>query len=187
MFILHKGLTPYYEVGTVENINNLPMMGYYPNMPMMPLDITVRVGETQIPYRQIPPTAESAKVTSQTTGEEVCLACSKEAINAEVEMLIRQSVDAINSVPMHEQRIKTLKQMHEQLNPEKVREAQQAQEIDLLKKQVAEQNAMMAEILSQLKEKNGTSSYQSKGGNKHDGNNHEEQGSADEGSCRGRS
>lgn len=166
VFILHKGLTPYYEVGTVEQIPSMQMMGYYPNLPMMPLDITVKVGETLIPYRQIPPTAESAKVTSQITGEEVCLACSKESVNAEVEMLIKQSVDAINSVDAHKKRIEVCQELLNNLNPEKVKEAQQAQEIDSLKKQVAEQNAMMAEILSQLKEKNGTSSFQNNGGNK---------------------
>ncbi|MBQ0074655.1 MAG: hypothetical protein KBT34_10720 [Prevotella sp.] len=164
VFILHKGMTPYYEVGTVEQIPAMQMMGYYQSM--IPLDITVRVNEQLIPYRQIPPTAESAKVTSQTTGEEVCLACSKEAINAEVDMLTRQSIDAINSVPMHEQRIKTLQQIHDQLNPEKVKEAQQAQEIDSLKGQVTDLSKMVAELTAQLKEKNGTSSFQNNGGTK---------------------
>lgn len=158
-------MNPYYDVGTVEQIPSMQMMGYYPNLPMMPLDMTVRVGEQLIPYRQIPPTAESAKVTSQTTGEEVCLACSKDAISAEVEMLIRQSVDAINSVDAHKQRIETCKNLLNQLNPEKVKEAQQAQEIDFLKKQMAEQNARIAELTEQLKERN-VSSFQNKGGNK---------------------
>lgn len=162
VFILHKGLNPYYEVGTVEQMPNQQMMSYYPNLPMMPLDITVRVGESLIPYRQIPPTAESAKVTSQTTGEEVCVACSKEAINAEVEMLIRQSVDAINSVDAHKQRIETCKNLLNQLNPEKVKEAQQAQEINDLKNQIRD----LTKMIGELKERNVPSSFQNKGGNK---------------------
>lgn len=165
VFILHKGMNPYCEVGTVEQIPSTQMMSYYPNLPMMPLEITVRVGETLIPYRQIPPTAESAKVTSRTTGEEVCVGCSKEAISAEVEMLMRESVDAINSVPMHEQRIETLKKIHDQLNPEKVKEAKQVEEINSLKGQVADLGKMVAELTAQLKERN-VSSFQNKGGNK---------------------
>lgn len=166
VFILHKGMTPYVEIGTVESIPNQQMMSYYPNLPMMPLDITVRVGETLIPYQQIPPTAESAKVTSRTTGEEVCVACSKEAINADVEIEMRHSVDAINSVPMHEQRIEKLKQIHDQLNPEKVKEAQQAQEIDNLKGQLADMKSLIEQMSAQLKERNVPSSFQNKGGNK---------------------
>lgn len=133
VYILHKGLQPYYEVGTVESIPSLQTMSYYQNLPMMPLDLSVRVGEKVIPYQHIPPTAESAKVTSQISGEEVCVACSKEAISAEVEMLIHQSVDAINSVDAHKQRIETCKNMLNQLNPEQRQKAQQAQEIESLK------------------------------------------------------
>lgn len=79
-------------------------------------------------------------------------------------MLIRQSVDAINSVDAHKQRIETCKNLLNQLNPEKVKEAQQAQEIDSLKSELADMKAMMAEM---LKERERTSSFnQNKGGNK---------------------
>lgn len=44
VYILHKGLQPYYEVGTVESIPSLQTMSYYQNLPMMPLDLSVRVG-----------------------------------------------------------------------------------------------------------------------------------------------
>lgn len=149
VYILHKGLNPFYEVGTVESIPSLQTMSYYQNLPMMPLDLSVRVGEKVIPYQHIPPTAESAKVTSQISGEEVCVACSKEAISAEVEMLIHQSVDAINSVDAHKQRIETCKNLLNQLNPEKLKEAQQAQEIESLKGQLADMKEMMEKLLSE--------------------------------------
>lgn len=159
VYILHKGLQPYYEVGTVESIPSLQTMSYYQNLPMMPIDLSVRVGEKVIPYQHIPPTAESAKVTSQLSGEEVCVACSKEAISAEVEMLIHQSVDAINSVDAHKQRIETCKNLLNQLNPEKLKEAQQAQEIETLKGQLADMKEMMEKLLS---EKNVSSFQKSK-------------------------
>lgn len=149
VYILHKGLNPFYEVGTVESIPSLQTMSYYQNLPMMPLDLSVRVGEKVIPYQHIPPTAESAKVTSQISGEEVCVACSKEAISAEVEMLIHQSVDTINSVDAHKQRIETCKNLLNQLNPEKLKEAQQAQEIESLKGQLADMKEMMEKLLSE--------------------------------------
>lgn len=149
VYILHKGLQPYYEVGTVESIPSLQTMSYYQNLPMLPIDLSVRVGEKVIPYQHIPPTAESAKVTSQLSGEEVCVACSKEAISAEVEMLIHQSVDAINSVDAHKQRIETCKNLLNQLNPEQLQKAQQAQEIESLKGQLADMKEMMEKLLSE--------------------------------------
>lgn len=151
VFILHKGLNPFYEEGTVESIPSMQTMSYYPSLPMLPMDLSVRVGEKVIPYQHIPPTAESAKVTSQLSGEEVCVACSKEAVSSEVEMLIRQSVDTINSVEAHKQRIETCKNLLNQLNPEKLKEAQQTQEIESLKGQLADMKNMVERL---LKEKN---------------------------------
>lgn len=159
IFVLHKGLNPFYEVGTIENISTLQTMSYYQNMPMLPIDLTVRIGEKVTPYQHIPPTAESAKVSSQLTGEEVCIACSKEAVSAEVEMLIHQSVDTINSVEAHKQRIDICRNLLEQLNPEKVKEAKQAQEIESLKGQLADMKSMVEQL---LKEKN-VPSYPQKG------------------------
>lgn len=73
-------------------------------------------------------------------------------------MLIHQSVDAINSVDAHKQRIETCKNLLNQLNPEKLKEAQQAQEIESLKGQLADMKEMMEKLLS---EKN-VSSFQKK-------------------------
>lgn len=126
------------------------MMGYYPNLPMMPMDITVRVGEKVVPYKQLPPNAEVANTISQ-SGEEVCVACSKDAVNTELNQMMQKSIDAINSVEGHKQRIETCKALLNQLNPEKVREQQQAQEINSLRDQVAELGKMVTDLTSQLK------------------------------------
>lgn len=152
LYILHKTMTPYLEVGTVESMPQM-MMGYYQPM-MLPLDITVRVNDKVTPYKQLPPNAETANVVEQTSGEEVCIACSKEAINSEVQILMQKSIDTINSVDMHKQRIEVCKNLLNQLNPDKVREAQQAQEINDLRGQLSAMQAQMAELTEQLKAKN---------------------------------
>lgn len=145
IYLLHKGMTPYIEMGTVETMPQM-LMGYYPQM-SFPLDITVKVGEKVIPFKQLPPSAEIANVIQQGSGEEICVACSKEAVNAEVQQMIQKSVDAINSVEAHRQRIETCKNLLNQLNPEKVKEAQQAQEIIALKDKLASMEQMMADLL----------------------------------------
>lgn len=169
IYILHKTATPYLEMGTVETIPTYPIMSYYPQMPMMPMDITVRVGEKVTPYKQLPPNAESANVIAQNSGEEVCVACSRECVNNELQLMMQKSVDAINSVPMHEQRIETLKKIHDQLNPEKVAEAQQAEELNSLRSQVSDLGKMVAELTAQLGIKNDS---QNNGGLKNDSNHH---------------
>lgn len=156
-------MTPYLEMGTVETIPTYPMMGYYPQMPMMPMDITVRVGDKVVPYKQLPPNAESANVIAQNSGEEVCIACSRDCVNNELQLQTQKSVDAINSVPMHEKRIETLKQIHDQLNPEKVKEVQQAEELNSLRSQVTDLGKMVAELTAQLRGRNDS---QNNGGNK---------------------
>ncbi|MCQ2232641.1 MAG: hypothetical protein MJZ30_12415 [Paludibacteraceae bacterium] len=151
IYLLHKGMTPYLEMGTVETIPTYPMMGYYPQMPMMPMDITVRVGEAVTQYKQLPPSAEVANVIAQNSGEEVCIACSREFVNNELQLQMQKSVDAINSVPMHEKRIETLKQIHDQLNPEKVKEAQQAEELNSLRDKVTDLGNLVKELRAELK------------------------------------
>lgn len=168
IYLLHKGMTPYLEMGTVETIPTYPIMSYYPQMPMMPMDITVRVGEKVTPYKQLPPSAEVANVIAQNSGEEVCIACSRECVNNELQLQMQNSVDAINSVPMHEKRIETLKQIHNQLNPEKVKEVQQAEELNNLRSQVTDLGKMVAELTAQLSRNNS----QNNGGKSNDSNHH---------------
>lgn len=168
IYILHKTATPYLEMGTVETIPTYPIMSYYPQMPMMPMDITVRVGEKVTPYKQLPPSAESANVIAQSSGEEVCVACSKDGVNNELHLMMQKSVDAINSVEMHKQRIDTCKNILDQLNPEKVKEAQQAEELNSLRSQVTDLGKMVAELTAQLSRNNS----QNNGGLKNDSNHH---------------
>lgn len=149
LYILHKGASPFVEVGTVDSVtsaNNL----YYPTLPTLPIDLTVRIGDKVMPFRQLPPNAESASVVSQSSGEEVCLACTKEAVNTEVQSLMQKSIDALNSVDYHKQRVEKCKTLLDQLNPEKVREAQQAQEISDLRSQIAHMQKMIETMSSKM-------------------------------------
>lgn len=151
--ILHDGATPYVEIGFVETASNMSLMGYYPNVPSLPIDISVKVGEKVTTYQQLPPNAECARVTERNTSEQVLIACSKEAVNNELQTMKQKSIETINSVPYHEQKIKAIDVLIGQLNPE-IREKQaQAQEINDLKSQLASMNEMIVQLTSQLGEK----------------------------------
>lgn len=159
IYILHKSTTPFVDVGTVETVNNMPMLGYYPNMPAMPVDITVRVGEKVTTYQKLPANAEAVDVMEQTSGETVTIACSKDAISAEVQHLRQKSIETINSVDYHKQRITVCDTLLKQLNPEQAeKEAQQAElhsmkeQMLAMQKQMQQQAEINRQLLAQLKE-----------------------------------
>ena len=113
----------------------------------MPMNISIRVGDKVTPVPNLPPNAEVADVTNNQTGETITLACSKDAINAELQSERQKSVDTINSVEYHRQRVSTIDALLNQLNPEVAEKAQQAQEINMLKTQMSDMANNMAELM----------------------------------------
>lgn len=163
LYVFHKcASTPYIESGSVETTSNV-MMGYYPSMPV-PINISVKVGDKTAPYQNLPPNAEVADVTNNTTGETITIACTKEALNAEIQSARQKSIESINSVPYHQQRIKALDALYQQFNPEQAEKAQREQELRTMRedmvamrKQMEEQAEINKMLLAQLKGE-GTSS-----------------------------
>lgn len=151
LFILHsESAIPFVEIGIVETVNNPFTMVYYPNMPMYPIDITVKVADKTIPLQRIPTNAESASVTSK-DGETVIIACSKEAINNEIEMMKQKSMEVVNSVEFHKNRIGVCDNLYKQLNPEVAEKEAQAKEINDLKAQLSEMTRALNELKASSK------------------------------------
>lgn len=146
IYILHGNVAvPFVEIGTVETINNVMPMVYYPNMPSYPIDMTVRVADKTLPLQRIPTNAESATVIAH-DGESITIACSKEAVNNEVEAMRIKSMDVINSVDFHKSRIAACDNLVKQLNPEVAEKEHQQAEIASLKTQINELVGMIAEL-----------------------------------------
>lgn len=152
LYILHKTNRPYIEVGTVESINSFPVIGYYPGMPAMPIDITVRVGDKVTSYQHLPATMETAEVIEKTTGEQVTIICNRESANAEIKASRQVSVDAINSVDTHKMRKEAYDNILAQLNPEDAEKAAQQAEISQLKAQMAELMEQNKQLLARVGE-----------------------------------
>ena len=115
------------------------------------MDFSVKAGEKVIPLRRIPANAESATVVAD-DGESITVACSKEAINNEIDMQRQKSVDTVNSVDFHKSRIVAFDNLKSQLNPEIAEKAAQQQEINTLKSQMADMNKNISDLLRQNKE-----------------------------------
>lgn len=145
VFILHKVGTPYIEVGNVESVSNMPMMSFYPNMPQMPIDVTIRVGEKVLPFKQLPANAEVANGMAPNSGEEIVLACTKDSISNEVQQMKQKSIEIINSVEYHRHRIDACDTLLSQLHPEEAEKKAQQQEISELKQQIAQLTALVTQ------------------------------------------
>ena len=146
LHVLHKTGTPYIEIGTIETTPSMPMLGYYPNMPSIPIDIQVRVGEKVTTYQQIPANAESADVVDKASGEHVCIFCTKDALNNELQAMKQKSIETINSVEYHKQRIKAIDMLVGQLNPEIAEKQQMGQEIGELKQQLQKMQQLIEDL-----------------------------------------
>lgn len=149
LHILHKTVTPYIEIGTVESINNMTNMGYFPGMPSLPMDISVRIGERTTTYQQLPSNADCAEVTERNSGEKVFISDNKDALNAEIQSMRQKSIDTLNSVDYHRNRIETCNKLLNQLNPEQAEKAAQQAEINNLKEQMGSMTKSMEQLLEQ--------------------------------------
>lgn len=153
LYILHPNVAvPFVEVGIVEMVSNAMPMVYYPNLPAYPIDITIKVGEKSIPLQRLPTNTESATVTAK-DGESIIIACTKEAVNNEVGLMKQKSIEAVNSVEFHKQRIVACDNLIKQLNPEVAEKEAQAKEISDLKEQLSALSAVLNELRTSSKTK----------------------------------
>lgn len=150
VFMLHKTNKPYVEVGTVDATSSVHMP-YYPNMPMMPVDLTIKVGDKTVTYQRLPCNAEVADA-KDITGETVSVACTREALSREIASMRQKALDVINSVDMYRQQIGTLDGLMQELNPELAEKAAQQAEINLMKSQMADMSSNITKLMTENRE-----------------------------------
>ena len=153
LYMFHvSAVSPYVEVGSVESVtNNNPMAGFYPNLPLYPIDVTVRIGDKSVNYQKLPANAESATVTETTSGETVVIATNRDVVNTEIQAQRQKSLDILNSVDYHQKRIAALDELVRQVNPEVAEKAKQQQEISELRSQLSTMRDMIGQLTAQLK------------------------------------
>ena len=160
LYIIHTSSAALYvEPGLVESSNNMPFMGYFPgaNMPAYPIDVTVRIGDRVVTYQRLPASAESAEGTEQKTGEQVIVACSKDAVLGAIQELKQKSIDHLNSRAFHEQRIASCDSLYNQLNPEAAAKAAQEAEMAKMREEMARMRQQL-DMLQNVKQEETSSS-----------------------------
>lgn len=111
----------YGQYGTAPN--------YAPQQEMV-VDVKVRLGEDNLDFKQLP------AINNIANSGNVIVSDNVEAMNAEVDGILRTSQQVIESVPYHETIIRTGDNIKRQLNPRFAKEKEQEEKIGALEEKM---------------------------------------------------
>lgn len=149
IYIFHKIDNPYLEIGTVSSIS-LPKPKYavpatFNNTQEMCVDIVVKINNNVVNYNNLPATLDIAD--SNSNGDNIVIASSKEAMNAEILSLKQKSIDELNRKEHNENVVRNCDKILADLNPEFAEKQAQKAEIDSLKLQMQEMSKNMQSLI----------------------------------------
>ena len=149
IYIFHKIDNPYLEIGTVSSIS-LPKPKYavpatFNNTQEMCVDIVVKINNNVVNYNNLPATLDIAD--SNSNGDNIVIASSKEAMNAEILNLKQKSIDELNRKEYNENVVRNCDKILADLNPEFAEKQAQKAEIDSLKLQMQEMSKNMQSLI----------------------------------------
>jgi len=148
--VLYKNI-PRVADGKVISVNT-HMPQYNPSQPMAMLggpitDITVQVGNETIPFVGLPANG----VVANFPEKGLFIATDKAAVLREIETMAQTSKQVLESVPAHQKMVKDCEALLLDLNPERKKEALQAQEISEMRNELAELRKLLSATLGQSK------------------------------------
>jgi hypothetical protein len=151
-YILEKGEDFSLKIGQVVNVSNpQPKYGQFPanpafGQPEMFVDVKVKVGEDTMDFKQL-----GANLNIANSGN-VVVSDSKEAMSAEVESLLRNSKQILESVPYHENVIVSCDSMLRELNPQFAKEKEQEEKIGMLEEKMGGIESTLNQMMGLLSE-----------------------------------
>lgn len=149
IYIFHKIDNPYLEIGTISSIS-LPKPKYavpatFNNTQEMCVDIVVKINNNVVNYNNLPATLDIAD--SNSNGDNIVIASSKEAMNAEILSLKQKSIDELNRKEYNENVVRNCDKILADLNSEFAEKQAQKAEIDSLKLQMQEMSKNMQSLI----------------------------------------
>lgn len=149
-YILEKGEDLNLKIGQVISVSN-PQPKYNQfnttnafSQPEMVVDVKVKVGEESLDFKQL-----NANMNIANSGN-VVVSDSKEAMSAEVESLLRNSKQIIESVPYHERVVASCDVMLRELNPAFAKEKEQEEKIGALELRMGHIDGKLEKVLELL-------------------------------------
>lgn len=156
-YILEKGEDLNLKIGQVISVSN-PQPKYNQfnttnafSQPEMVVDVKVKVGEESLDFKQL-----NANMNIANSGN-VVVSDSKEAMSAEVESLLRNSKQIIESVPYHERVVSSCDVMLRELNPVFAKEKEQEEKIGALEQRMGHIDGKLEKVLELLSDTVGIS------------------------------
>lgn len=158
-YILEKGEELKLKIGQVISVSNpQPKYGQYSygSQPEMTVDVRVKVDEETLEFKQLNANASIANSGS------VIVSDSKEAMNAEVEGLLRTSRGVLDSVSYHEKVLTSCDTILRELNPSFKKEKEQEEKMSMLEDEVIGIKDTLGEMMNMLSSALGHSKPKSK-------------------------
>lgn len=152
-YILEKGDAVTLKIGQVVSVSNpQPKYNQYPTMQPYTqettVDVKVKVGDDVMDFQKLPSNlsivnfGQSGMVVSE----------SKEAMSAEVEAMLRNSNDILDSIPYHKKVITCCDDMLRQLNPQFAKEKEQEEKIGALEQKMGGIESTLSKMMGMLSE-----------------------------------
>lgn len=156
-YILFKGEKPVLKIGQVESVGN-PVAKYPTYNPAQPfgqqgdmlVDIKVKCGEEVMDFQKLPANGEVFAYPN------VIVSDKKEAIISEVEAMLQNSRQIVDSVPYNESVMAGCDDILKSLNPQFAKEKQQEEKIGALESQVKDLTGAIGEIKTLLVKMSGS-------------------------------
>lgn len=149
-YILDKANVPQLKIGSVVSVSQ-PMPKY--NNSFIPgqnyadtvVDVIVKVKDDELKFEKLPSNLSIANFQNG-----VVVAESKEAMNTEVENMLRNSKSILESIPYHEKVILTCDEMLRELNPQFAKEKEQEEKIAKLEEKMGGMESTLIDIHKML-------------------------------------
>lgn len=139
IYIIHKGENPICRIGSVISVTKpMPLYQNQFNQSFqqeMVVDIEVKIGDEKVIFTKLKADGVIADKGLE-NGTQIFLSWNKDAINTEIESLLRYSREIIDSISFHKSAISGYEKILLGLNPSFAKEKQQEEEILSLKNQI---------------------------------------------------
>lgn len=151
------------KIGQVVSVSN-PQPKYnqfgtpntYGVQPEMVVDVKIKVGDETVDFKQL-----NANASIANSGN-VVVSDSREAMSAEIEGMMRNSKQIIESVPYHEKVLVSCDTMLRDLNPNFKKEKEQEEKMSALEGEVTGIKETLTEMMTMLSSALGTSKNKKK-------------------------
>lgn len=150
IYILRKGEKPTLQIGTVTAVTDpKPKMGTMPvygQMQPTTVNITAKVGDNSLSFENL----DSGAVIMNYANENTIVSTNRDAMNSEVDAMLRQSRQILDSVPYHENVLRSCDVILRELNPQFAKEKEQEEKIAGLENKVSGMENTLEDIRNML-------------------------------------